>query len=120
MERLRARELKMKGSSWTPLAVRSSCAPILQVVPQPVQLGQHKVDVLLGDGLVGDDGPEKVGKLAERLVADHDAARLHHATLGKWKPGQTFGLHLTDTHTHTLRFEIFQAFLKVNGIWPNY
>ena len=46
-----------------------------------VELLEHKVDILLGLGLVGDDGPEEVGQLAQRLVADHHAAGLHHATL---------------------------------------
>ena len=53
----------------------------LQIVPEPIELLQHEVDVLLCLSLVGDDGPEEVGQLAQRLVADHHAAGLHHATL---------------------------------------
>ena len=54
---------------------------VLQIVSKSVELLEHKVDILLGLGLVGDDGPEEVGQLAQRLVADHHAAGLHHATL---------------------------------------
>ena len=46
-----------------------------------VELLEHKVDILLGLGLVGDDGPEEVGQLAQGLVTDHHAAGLHHSTL---------------------------------------
>ena len=53
----------------------------LQVVPEPLHLREHVVDVALLDGLVGDDAAEEVGVHAERLVADHDAAAVHHATL---------------------------------------
>ena len=52
----------------------------LQVVPEPLHLREHVVDVALVDGLVGDDAPEEVGVHAERLIADHDAAAVHHAT----------------------------------------
>ena len=53
----------------------------LQVVSEPLHLREHVVDVALVDGLVGDDAPEEVGVHAERLVADHDAAAVHHAPL---------------------------------------
>lgn len=48
---------------------------------QPVELGQHEVDVLLGLRLVGDDGPEEVGQLPQRLVADHHTPAFHHPSL---------------------------------------
>ena len=48
---------------------------------KPVELLQHEVHVGLSLGLVGDDAAEEVGIHAERLVADHDAAAVHHATL---------------------------------------
>lgn len=50
-------------------------------MPESIELLQHKVYVLLCLGLVGDDGPEEVGQLAQGLVTDHHAASLHHATL---------------------------------------
>ena len=50
-------------------------------MPESVELLEHEVDVLLGLGLVGDDGPEEVGQLAQGLVTDHHASCLHHATL---------------------------------------
>ena len=53
----------------------------LQVVPEPLHLREHVVDVALLDGLVGDDAAEEVWKFPEWLVADHHAARLHHTAL---------------------------------------
>ncbi len=53
----------------------------LEVVPEPVHLVEHEVDVGLPDGLVGDDAAEEVGVHAERLVGDHDGAGGHHAAL---------------------------------------
>ena len=50
-------------------------------MPESIELLQHKVDVLLCLSLVGNDGPEEVGQLAQGLVTDHHAACLHHATL---------------------------------------
>ena len=70
---------------------------ILQIVAESVELLEHEVDVLLGLGLVGDDGPEEVGELAQGLVTDHHAARLHHPTLREkrimmqsWQTQSTF------------------------------
>ena len=50
-------------------------------MPESIELLQHKVYVLLCLSLVGNDGPEEVGQLAQGLVTDHHAASLHHATL---------------------------------------
>ena len=46
---------------------------------EPFDGFEHKVNVLLLHGLVGDNAPEEVGELSERLVADHDRALGHHA-----------------------------------------
>ena len=51
---------------------------ISQIYPESVELLQHEVHVLLGAGLVGDDGPKEVGLVVQRLVADHQIARVHH------------------------------------------
>ena len=60
---------------------RSSPDITLQVMAQSVELGQHEVNILFGLGLVGDDGPEEVGQVAKRLVADHHASCFHHSSL---------------------------------------
>lgn len=58
------------------------CSDItLQIMPKSVQLRQHEVDVLLCLCLIGDDRPEEVGQLPERLVADHHAPTFHHPAL---------------------------------------
>ena len=59
---------------------------ISQIYPESVELLQHEVHVLLGAGLVGDDGPEEIGLVVQRLVADHQVARVHH-------PGLELGGH---------------------------
>ena len=46
---------------------------------EPFDGFEHKVNVLLLHGLVGDNAAEEVGELSERLVADHDRALSHHA-----------------------------------------
>lgn len=48
---------------------------------QPLHLVEHEVHVRLLDGLVGDDAAEEVGVHAQRLVADHDGAGVHHPAL---------------------------------------
>ena len=57
----------------------------LQVVTEPFDLVEHEADVVAGDGLVVDDVAEEVGSLggrgAERLVAHHQRAVLHHTRL---------------------------------------
>ena len=50
----------------------------LQIDAEPVHLLQHEVHVLLGDRLVGDDRPEEVGLVVQRLVAHHQVAGVHH------------------------------------------
>lgn len=53
----------------------------LQVLTQPVHLGQEEIDVGLRHGGAGDDVPEEVGPSIIRLIADHQRAGLHHAAL---------------------------------------
>ena len=53
----------------------------LQINAKSVELLQHEVDVLLGAGLVGDDGPEEVWFVVQRLVTDHQVASVHHPRL---------------------------------------
>ena len=52
-----------------------------QVLAQAVHLFDEKVNVHLGDRLIGDDAPEEVGQLSLRLVANHESAGCHHAAL---------------------------------------
>ena len=53
----------------------------LEIVAETVDLFDEEVDVVLAHGLIGDDGAEKVGQFALRLVADHQRSSRHHATL---------------------------------------
>ncbi len=53
----------------------------LKVVSESLDSLEHEVHVLFLDRLIGDDAPEEVGELAERLVADHDRTLRHHTGL---------------------------------------
>ena len=53
----------------------------LHVLPQPLELLEHVVDVVLVGGLVADDAAEEVGSVAERLVVHHQGAANHHLGL---------------------------------------
>lgn len=53
----------------------------LQVVSQPVELGNQEVDVLLSHRAVRDDVTEEVGSVVQGLVAHHESACLHHTAL---------------------------------------
>ena len=57
-----------------------------QIYPESVELLQHEVHVLLSAGLVGDDASKEVGLVVQRLVANHQIARVHH-------PGLELGSH---------------------------
>lgn len=53
----------------------------LQVVAQAVQFLKQIVNVLLLNACIGGDVAEKVGQIAKWLIADHQTALVHHASL---------------------------------------
>lgn len=48
---------------------------------QTVHFLHQKVNILLGDSLIGDDAPEEVGQLALWLVSHHESSSRHHSSL---------------------------------------
>lgn len=61
--------------------VQDSCVDESKVGSKSIQFTQHKVDILLLDGRVRYDATEKVWRVSERLIADHQRPRVHHLGL---------------------------------------
>ena len=51
----------------------------LKIVTETLQFGHQKIDILSLDSRIWDDVSEEVRLIAERLVADHQGAGVHHS-----------------------------------------